>query len=311
MKVGVIGSGVIADLCVDALKKIPAFTLQNIYSRSLKKAQKKQAEWGFNQSTDHMSSFLTSDIDIIYIATPNSLHAGQVKDCLYAQKHVICEKPMVTNLQDFNKLYQLADEKNLFLFEAFRHINSPNYGLLKQKLSNIGQLRLVQLGFSKYSSQYDAFKRGENPNVFNPKLEGGALNDLGVYPIALAMGLFGTCKSFSYNKIKLSNGIDGLGCLTLEYEGFLCQISFSKVCTSHIKNEILGEKGAILIDKVSTLSGLTIAGKLYNLNIKPNDIVYEMTKFLNIIQNDDKDEYKLLRDISYKTCQLIEKIRSV
>ncbi len=311
MKIGIIGSGAIADLCVDAFRQIPEFTLQNVYSRDLEKAQKKQKEWGFHEACHNMDDFLKSDIDIVYVATPNRLHSQQITECLQAKKHVICEKPLVLSEEEFTAVYQLADKNNLFLFEAFRHINSPNYQFLKEQLASIGKIRFVHFSFNQYSSKYDAYKRGENPNIFNPKLGGGALNDLGIYPISLALGLFGDYKSYSYKKTKLSNGVDGSGALILEYDDFLCQISFSKICQGQIENEIIGEEGAILLKAISALNHVQIKGKDYNFHEKQNDMFYEMTKFLSIMQNNDENEYGKLRDISHKSCKLIEELHKL
>lgn len=327
MKIGVIGSGAIADLFIDGLKKCPDFILQNIYSRSLEKAEQKQKEWGFKQATNHMDDFLASDIDIVYIASPNSLHGAQIEACLKAQKHVICEKPIVTCLADFDRLYALAHKNNLFLFEAYRHINSPHYKWVKNKLAEIGKIRMVNLSFNQYSSKYDAYKRGEKPNVFTAQFEGGALNDLAVYPIAFALGLFGDYKDFSYHKIELEEGVDGAGSIILEYDGFLCQISFSKICQGVIKNEILGEKGHIVIDAVSTLSGIKVNGKECELTNEENDLVYEIQSFADIMQSElyqpsqttsnpldaqynNQKKYEELIDISRKTCAFIEKLKT-
>ncbi len=311
MKLGVIGSGAIADLCVDAFGQVEAFVLQNLYSRDLKKAQEKQKQWGFKEACCDMNEFLNSDIDIVYIATPNSLHARQIMQCLEAKKHVICEKPLVTSLKDFAAVYRLADKNDRFVFEAFRHINSPNYHFLKEQLSSLGKIRMVHLGYNQYSSKYNAYKRGENPNIFNRDFAGGALNDLGIYPISLAIGLFGDYKSYSYHKTLLDNGVDGSGCLILEYDGFLCQISFSKICQGQIKNEILGEEGVIILDAVSPLCHVNVKGLDYNLHNKQNDAFYEMEKFSNIIQNNDLEEYNCLKDISYKSCKLMEELHSL
>ncbi len=309
LTIGIIGTGWIVDQFVDAIKLTNRLRLGTVYSRDINKAKAKQDAWGFAKSADNFEDFLASGDDIIYIATPNGLHFTQVKLCLDANKHVICEKPLALNPAEFEELYTLADGKNRYLFEAYRHINSPHYAILKDSLPLLGTLRLVHLSFSKYSSQYDAYKKGDNPNVFNPDYAGGALYDLGVYPIALAVGLFGKWKSLSYKAVYLKNGVDATGMMILEYEGFLCHISFSKTCTSLSQSEILGEKGEIIIPKVSTLNNIIIKGEVQNLMPVKNDMYYEVMNFLDIIQNNDTSQYNKLRNISNLTSYTLDQAR--
>ncbi len=305
LTIGTIGTGWIVDKFVDALQHTNRMDLGTVYSRNIDKAKEKQNAWEFANAVDKLEDLLASDNDIIYIASPNSLHFAHVKQCLNAGKHVICEKPLAFDPDAFEELYKLADKKNLYLFEAYRHINSPHYTILKQSLASLGTLRLVNLCFSKYSSQYDAYKKGDNPNVFNPDYAGGALYDLGVYPIALAVGLFGQWKNLYYKAINLENGVDATGSMILEYDNFLCNISFSKVCTSLNQSEILGEKGEIIIPEVSTLKDIVINGKVQNLMQTENDMVYEIINFTDIIQNKDTEKYHALRKVSYLTSKAL------
>ncbi|MFV0432088.1 MAG: Gfo/Idh/MocA family protein [Alphaproteobacteria bacterium] len=311
MKIGMIGTSIISDQFADALGQISTFTKALVYSRNLHKAQEKQELWATEEATDDFDVFLSSDIDVAYIASPNSLHFEQLMACLKAGKNVICEKPMILSLEDFDAAYALADEKGLFLFEAFRHINSPNFTRLKEAIGEIGAIRYAHLVYGQHSSKYAAYKRGENPNIFNPEFKGGALNDLGVYPIAVAVGLFGQWKSLTYKKICLDNGVDALGTIILEYNDFLCNIAFSKVSDSQNISEISGEEGGIVISRVGVLEGLYINGQSESQNMLENDMVYEAQNFLNIMQLNNQESYHALREISRLTCKVISEAKNL
>ncbi len=172
-------------------------------------------------------------------------------------------------------------------------------------LKNIGKIRYANLVFSKISSRYNDFKNGTIANAFNPIMQGGALNDLGVYPIAVAMALFGQWQDFTYSKTTLKNGVDGQGAITLKYKNMLCNLSFSKISNSHNISEICGEEGEILIDNIGLIENLTVNNNSVNENILENDMIYEATKFLTIMQNNDQQSYRRLRKISHLTCKLI------
>lgn len=160
--------------------------------------------------------------------------------------------------------------------------------------------------FSKISSKYNDFKKGIIGNAFNPQMQGGALNDLAVYPIAVAMGLFGPWQNLTYDKTILENGVDGQGVITLQYPDMLCNIMFSKIANSHNLSEISGEHGDIIIENIGLIEKLIINGKEVNENILENDMVYEATRFLNIMKSNDKNTYEQLRKISQLTCQILD-----
>ncbi|MFV0322544.1 MAG: Gfo/Idh/MocA family protein [Alphaproteobacteria bacterium] len=306
MKIGIIGSNQFSDQFADAVNQVAGFEGEITYSRRIKTAEEKKSTWGFAHATDNLDSLLESTAEVIYLGSPNSLHYGHIMACLNAGKHVICEKPMVTTMAEYDAAYALADEKSLYLFEAYRHINAPNFKVLQKEVQNIGKVRYANLVFSKISSKYNEFKKGIIGNAFNPKMQGGALNDLAVYPIAVAMGLFGPWQSLTYNKTLLENGVDGQGVITLQYPDMICNIMFSKIANSHNLSEICGEQGEIIIENIGLIEKLIINGQEVNENILENDMVYEATRFLDIIQNNDQNTYRQLCKISRLTCKILD-----
>ena len=114
------------------------------------------------------------DVDTIYVGTPNHTHHDYAKQALLAGKHVICEKPFTLHLEEFEELIKLAQEKELLLIEAIINQYLENFKVIKDSLSEIGDIKIVNINYSQYSSRYDAFKQGEIAPAFNPEMGGGA-----------------------------------------------------------------------------------------------------------------------------------------
>lgn len=134
------------------------------------------------------------EIEAIYIVLPNSLHFQYSLEALEHNKHVICEKPFTTTVEEAHTLKKVALDHHVMIFEAITTRHLPNYKSVKSNLGKLGKIKIVQLDFVQYSSRYDLFKSGETPNVFNPVYYGGALADLNIYNIHFVVGLFGKPK---------------------------------------------------------------------------------------------------------------------
>src|SRR5699024_33710 len=155
----------------------------------------------------NIEAMATSDvIDCVYVASPNSMHFEHTILFLKNKKHVICEKPMFSNVEEFNKAYQVAKENDVYLLEAMRNIPTPGFKLLQENVSKCGTIRSVTLNYAKYSSRYAKVLQGEEPNIFSLQYSGGVLADLGVYPLTIAIALFGKPIQTTYYPVKISTG---------------------------------------------------------------------------------------------------------
>lgn len=96
-------------------------------------------------------------IDAVYIASPNSLHFPQTELFLSHKKHVICEKPLASNIEEVEAAIALARENRVVLFEAFKTASLPNFLLLQQSLPKIGKVRKAFINYCQYSSRYQRY----------------------------------------------------------------------------------------------------------------------------------------------------------
>lgn len=316
IKFGTVGTSWITEAFISAARKSGRLELKAVYSRSLEKArkfaEKNNAPAAFT-SLDEMAR--SKEIDAVYIASPNSLHFEQALLFLKNKKHVICEKPIFSNSHELEEAFLTAGEHGVYLFEAIRNIHSPNLAVLKREIHRAGELRSAILPYISYSSRYDLVLQGEEPNIFSAVYSGGALVDLGVYPLFLAVALFGKPEKAAYSPVILPTGVDGSGTLVLEYPGFVCTIMCSKISTSAIPCEIHGERGTFVLGDAAPISTISFIDSHtkdrseLGENLEEQDMVYEAARFADIIEDNDDSAYEQLKQLSRTVLEITEQAR--
>ena len=176
--------------------------------------------------------------------------------------------------------------------------------MLKQSLARLGPIYGASFTYASVSSRYGKLLAGEPQNVFSLDLSGGSLVDIGVYPIALAVGLFGKPHSCTYKPVMLTTGADGGGHIQLDYGSFGVHINQSKCYASDAPSEVYGEKGTISmsrtmrIDRVDLLEAKT--GETHHLGGQAEKLVLleETIEFARIIEEKDEKARQELEDWS-------------
>lgn len=315
MRIGTVGTNFVV---VDFVKSARAAGAEvtACYSRRRETADAFADKNGIEKRYDDRAAFLNDEtLDFIYIASPNSLHFQWTIDALNAGRNVICEKPFMSNTREVEEAIRLAGQKGLFLFEAVTVPHSPNYQKLRDELPALGEIKLVQLNMSQYSSRYDAHLRGENPNIFNPAFSGGALMDLGYYVIHFAYGLFGEPLTVQYYANKADNGIDTSGTTILQYPGMICTLTACKDSRSENLNQIQGTGGYI------TIPGAASICAQYTVHTREGDrtenvqqpdapsLYYEMADFKAIWEARDHKKADELLDYALRVNRVVERAR--
>ncbi len=192
MKLGIVGTSFITKEVLDTIANVDKLNIEPyaIYSRQQKTADDYQNEHGLKMAYSDYEEFLKSDIDAVYIATPNSLHYPQALKALKAKKHVLLEKPMALDPEHITELFKVARENNVVLMEAMISLAKSTLHQLKAYLSK-KEVMLVDFHFAKQSRHYEAYKSGAKINVFTKEFGGGAINDLGIYCLYPINYLFG------------------------------------------------------------------------------------------------------------------------
>lgn len=314
MKLAILGTGKIVDEVLPVLKEINGIELSAILStpRSLEKAQKLAEIYGISQaSSDYDSILANPDVDTVYVALPNHLHYDYAKKALLAGKHVICEKPFTLTLAEFEDLAKIADQNNRILLEAITNQYLGNFAAIKDNLTKLGDIKIVECNYSQYSSRYDAFKRGEIAPAFDPEKGGGALRDLNIYNIHLVIGLFGKPEKVQY-LANMERGVDTSGILIMDYGQFKAACIGAKDCAAEIKSTIQGNKGSIaIIGATNTLPELALSLNdqsmtMINENTLNHRMHDEFVAFQAIIEQEDMTATKLALEHSRAVMEVLD-----
>ena len=180
IKWGIIGLGEIAHDFASVFESEQA-ELIAVGSRTLEKAEEFAKEYNVPKAYGSYGDLLADkEIDIVYLATPNSYHAENMKQILNADKHVLCEKAITMNKKELDEVLAVAEEKELIVAEAMTIYHMPLYQKLKQRIDSgeFGPLKLA-------TAYFGSLKEADPENrFFNPDLGGGALLDIGVYALS-------------------------------------------------------------------------------------------------------------------------------
>ena len=258
VKYSVIGTSWITNSFIQGAELVENLILDGVYSRNVEKGKEFAESTGARRAFESFDALLQSDTDLVYVASPNSCHYEQCKALLENKKHVICEKPVTITLSQFEELCAIADENNCVYFEAIMYMHSPARETLRKAVSEIGNIRSVSIDFSQLSSKYAALKRGELPNIFNPVMQTGALNDLGIYCVYPVVDLFGEPLEIIPVQHFLSTGADGCGSAVFKYSDKLVTITYSKVGQSRSSSQIMGDEGTVTIGSISQTDNIYI-----------------------------------------------------
>lgn len=298
MKIGVAGSGKIVTDALDAMKEVEKIEVRAICGRerSMGKLERFSRDYGIPKIyTDYDMMLGDEEVEVIYVAIVNNLHFEYTKRALEAGKHVICEKPFTSNLEELRVLADLAREKKLFLFEAVTLLYSPNFKYVRDNLEIVGEIKMVQCNYSQYSSRYDKYLEGVVLPAFDISMSGGSLYDINIYNIHFTVALFGKPNKVSYNANIGFNGIDTSGAAILTYDGFTAICCGAKDSQSPGHGTIQGTKGYLKVDSPVSISEsveVFIEGKSSTHSEKTSDnrMVDEFTAFEEIFRTDNFEE---------------------
>lgn len=244
---GILGTGSIATTFATALKNMDDSIITAVASRNYERAKEYAKRFDIDKSyASYEDLALDPDIDVIYIAVPHTEHKSMASLCIRNKKAVLCEKPFTINGRDTEKLISLAEENKVFLMEAMWTKFLPANHIVKEwiKEGRIGKVLHIKAAFG-FRANYDPKSR-----LYNPSLGGGALLDVGIYPISYTTFLLDKkpVKIISSAVIGESH-VDEQNVMIFQYEdGVIADLS--SAISAEIGNDalIVGEKGIIRVD---------------------------------------------------------------
>ncbi|MBQ9057942.1 MAG: Gfo/Idh/MocA family oxidoreductase [Atopobiaceae bacterium] len=337
LRFATIGTSAICELFLEAAADVEGFQYCAAYSRDMKRAHAFARTHGADLAFDSLESLAASpDIDAVYIASPNAMHAAQAELLLKSAKHVLCEKPLASHECEVNELFACAHDNGVVFMEAIRNIHDPGFALLRDKVAELGNIHTATLRFSKLSARYLELQTGSLPNVFDPRLSGGALMDLGVYCVSSMVGLFGKPQRICASGIveDLSSLVEGsphkridvTGEILCHYEGFVVNLSYGKISDNHLPSQIQGSNASLLIDSITDPRSLKLmvpklqtgayaTGEATEHEIQvsgaQNNMCYELQDFIRAATGEGPQDWLALihEPLSRDTMTVMDEIR--
>ena len=314
MNLCAIGTGAITKSMLSEFNRSDVLRCTAIYSRREQTGRAMAEEFGIEKVFTSMEQMLADpSIEMVYVASPNSIHYSQAKAALLAGKHVICEKPFAPTVAEADELIALAKEKHLLLFEAITTAHHPHYGFVKENLPKLGKLKLVSATFCQFSSRYPALLAGKPSPVLDHAFAGGALMDINLYNIHFVVGLFGPPKQVRYFPNRHETGVDTSGMLVLEYEDFLCQCTGAKDCAAQNGVQIIGEDGHMIVTPSSSncqTVELNLRGKEgVSVYLPENPWYHEVQDVGRIVAAGDYNACYQALETTHNVVEVLEKAR--
>lgn len=283
----ILTAGNIASKMAATVQKMPSVHCYAVAARNEQNAKAFAEAYGFERwYGSYDALFADPHVDIVYIGSPHSHHYQQAKQAILAKKHVLCEKPMTVNAAQAEELFALAKENNVVLAEATWTRYMPFVPALKQLLEQgaIGIPLSITCSFG--------FPVSDRARMASPELAGGALLDLGIYPLTMASILFGNeLQKLSGYCTKTQAGVDAFNKMYLTFSGGETAELDSNMLEVLDNNAIIhGEKGTITVPSFWCAEQFIVQPKdgepvEYNFPHQISGYEYEVASICNAIEN--------------------------
>ena len=240
---GILGCGRIARKFAADLKLVNDAVLIAVASRSQSAADEFAKDFPAKfRHNNYEDLAMNNEVDVIYIASPHALHYEHVMLCLKYKKPILCEKAFAINSKQANEMIAFAKAQNVFLMEALWTKFLPHYNKVQQLLreEKLGTIKSMQSNFG-FIPQAPIPQR-----LFDPKLGGGALLDIGIYNVFITLSVLGKPDIIEATMTPANTGVDEQCAVLFKYNnGALAQLFFTFSSNLATEADINGDKGRI------------------------------------------------------------------
>jgi predicted dehydrogenase len=240
---GFLSAGGIATAVADDFR-IAGITIQAVGARDLAKANEFADKFGIpNRHQGYEALVNDPEVDAVYVSTPHPWHHKHALLALNAGKHVLLEKPFTINAREAQEIKDLAAAKNLFVLEAMWSRFLPSMDAIFKVINSgiLGEIKLVIADHSQYLPDV--------PRLWDPNLGGGALLDLGIYPVSFAVRVLGFPKTVSAKATLTGQRVDETTSIIFEYEsGAQATLTTCMSAAGPVTATVIGAFGRIEID---------------------------------------------------------------
>ncbi|MDK2799243.1 MAG: hypothetical protein PWQ70_862 [Clostridiales bacterium] len=289
IKWGVLGYARIAKLSViPAILKASNSEFYAIASRDEEKLKECQQQFGCPKAYKNYDELLDDpEIQAVYIPLPNAMHKEWTVKAARKGKHILCEKPIGLNTEEAMEMIKACKENNVKLMEAFMYRYTDRTKKVRELLDSgvIGEVKYINACFRFFLNRPNTIK-------MKPELGGGALYDVGCYPINFAGMVMHSAPISMSAEYVMQDGVDVLASAILKYEnGTICNINCGFNAFTRIYAEVVGTKGVLeipdtFLDNGGTITVITEDGKK-EVEVKECDrYLLEVEDFADAIIND-------------------------
>ncbi|MEP6648897.1 MAG: Gfo/Idh/MocA family oxidoreductase [Lapillicoccus sp.] len=246
LKWGILGPGGIANKLADAVRDFTASTVVAVGSRDRSRAAGFAEQHGIPQSYGSYADLVADeDVEVVYVASPHSGHREHALQAIDAGKHVLIEKALARNSSEVEDIFAAAQRQGVFVMEAMWTRHLPHIAEVRRRIADGAIGEIVTLS----ADHGQSLDLPDDHRLKNPELAGGALLDLGVYPIAFTVDLLGAPQDVSAVGRLTETGVDGHVSLVLGYGAkTLAQIDTTLWTKTPTMAVISGTEGSIEID---------------------------------------------------------------
>lgn len=259
MKFAILAPGGIAHKMAEAVTRLEEIECYAVASRSCERAKEFADQWGFQKAYGSYEEMVEDpEVELVYVASPHSHHYEHAKLCLEHGKHVLLEKAFTVNAAQAQELIRLSEEKGLLLAEAIWTRYMPSRRMLDDLLEKnvIGKVTSLTANLG--------YVLGHVERMQEPELAGGALLDLGVYPINFALMAFhGEVKQVDATAVMSPKGVDWMNTVTLVFEdGRMAALHSNMLAQPDRQGVINGDQGYIEVQNINNCEEI----RVYNLD---------------------------------------------
>jgi dihydrodiol dehydrogenase / D-xylose 1-dehydrogenase (NADP) len=310
---GILGPGRIAAAFAQDLHLAAGAERAAVGSRDLARARAFADEHGFARAYGSYAELAADpEVDAVYVASPHSHHCEHALLALEHGKHVLCEKPLAVNADEAERMIAAARGRGVALLDGMWTRFLPAFVRLRELVDGgaIGRVRQVTAHFG-FRAPFDPSGR-----IYNPELAGGALLDVGVYPVTLASMLLGAPATVTGAAHLGATGVDEISAAVLAHEGgALAVLSMAVALDSVREAAVLGDEGMILIPEPwwrgQQLVVKPRGGEPQTLDLpfRGHGFVHEAEAFMDLIRGGETESPVMPWDESLAIMRTMDELR--
>ena len=315
IKWGIIGAGRISSTFATALNSMGDTEITAVASRDSERAKEFSERFKIKKAyTSYEELAKDPEIDVVYIGTPHTEHKANAALCIMNGKAVLCEKTFTLNQTDTQYLIDLAKEHDVFLMEAMWTKFLPTTKVVKKWIQDkiIGEVKYINIGFG-FQSEFDPKSR-----LFDLQVAGGALLDVGIYPITYVIHMMGKLPDKVVSSAYLGkSGVDEMNVIAMSYkEGTIADLNSSISVNSGKDAVIIGDKGKIVVPNFWTAESAEVYDNNRNLvdaflhPFTANGYVYEAEEVNRCLREGKKESDLLPLKDTLDIIKIMDEIRA-